>query len=405
MATNNIQQLCPDQLFTGSCTTSQCPLRHDARFCELCVVVCCPAYMYSSHVSGKYHRAKVAKGSDITILCPICNTRLAGEATWLQHINSTDHCSKAQATGKSASVYPRDPSTPSANFCLICKRSVPISVWTTHLRGVVHQRLQQNAQYRSQYEQAELGQHGVAISNGDGGLDLGVVSVEDAKKGLQRQLTITLDASAPAMSITGVTIFPSVVNKATSYVFPFTALLFLLASYTTRFSASTPKLGKTLVAGTSKNVHVIFRQEHRGRFQDRLEVTFKILSTERTFLISRSLRAVVGNAADHELLRPAAPYVRRGRAPWKHGEVVGEGDRPPALDAVQWAKPLPPSLIPSNLADILSDGNIRDVLNQVRAKFLPEFLNATHGQWFRVLLWVEESRMVYVASLIYAPET
>ncbi|EIW51636.1 P-loop containing nucleoside triphosphate hydrolase protein [Trametes versicolor FP-101664 SS1] len=332
--------------------------------------------MYSSHVSGKYHRAKVAKGSDITILCPICNTRLAGEATWLQHINSTDHCSKAQATGKSASVYPRDPSTPSANFCLICKRSVPMSVWTTHLRGVVHQRLQQNAQYRSQYEQAELGQHGVAISNGDGGLDLGVVSVEDAKKGLQRQLTITLDASAPAVSITGVAIFPSVVNKATS------------------FSASTSKLGKTLVAGTSKNVHVIFRQEHRGRFQDRLEVTFKILSTERTFLISRSLRAVVGNAADHELLRPAAPYVRRGRAPWKHGEVVGEGDRPPALDAVQWAKPLPPSLIPSNLADILSDGNIRDVLNQVRARFLPEFRNATHGQWFRVLLWVEESRMV-----------
>lgn len=216
MATNNIQELCPDQLFTGSCTTSQCPLRHDARFCELCVVVCCPAFMYSTHVSGKQHRTKAAKGGNITVLCPLCNTRLSGQATWLQHVDSADHCAKAQATGKSASVHPRDPANPNAIFCLICKRSIQ-TAWAKHLRSDVHQRLQRNAQYRSQYEQAELGQQGVVMSHGDGGLDLGIVSAEGAKAGLQRQLTVTLDASAPTMSIVGVDVFPGVVNKSSSY--------------------------------------------------------------------------------------------------------------------------------------------------------------------------------------------
>ncbi|OJT08299.1 hypothetical protein TRAPUB_838 [Trametes pubescens] len=374
-AQRELQRLCPDQLFRGGCSTPQCPLAHGARFCDICSVVCTSEKIYSTHARGKRHRSVVALGSKLFLLCQICNTRLSGEGTWIEHVNSIDHQSKAQAAGKSPAVYPRDPSNPGAIYCLVCKRSIIANQWTPHTRSEAHQRLQRNVLYRTRFEQAEQGQHGVSISHLDGGLDLGIITVEESTRGLQRQLTISLDASAPPVSISSVTTLSGTPNKPSS------------------FSASAPKIGKKLVAGSSATINLTFRQAFRGRSEGRLEVKFKILSTQATFIIYRNLRAVVGNAADHEILRPAAPYVRRGRAQWKHGGTVVEGERPPALEAVQWAKKLPPSLIPSNLADILSNDNTREVLNQVRAQ-LPAFVNATHGQWFRVLLWVEESRMV-----------
>ncbi|KAI0634732.1 P-loop containing nucleoside triphosphate hydrolase protein [Trametes polyzona] len=339
-------------------------------------MICVPAHIYSTHVRGNPHRSKASLTSGLTLLCPICDVRLSGETTWLQHVNGTQHHTKAQSQGKSPSVYPQYPAAVRSNFCLICKRVIVVQSWKAHLNSDTHRRLQRNALYRSNYEQAEQPQYGVVVSDEDGGLDLGVVTLEAAKNGVLRRLSVKLDTSAPSLTFVGVAIFSGTGTVSTS------------------FSATASKVGRKLVAGSSASVTITFRQGIRGRAEGRLELTFKIRESQRTFIIARSLRAVVGNAADHELLRPSAPYVRRARAPWQHGRPVIEGERPPALDAVKWAVKLPPSLIPAALATILAEGSGRDVLNRVRSQFLPQFEPGTHGNYFRVLLWVEEARMV-----------
>ncbi|KAH9849037.1 P-loop containing nucleoside triphosphate hydrolase protein [Lenzites betulinus] len=376
----DLNDLCPQHLFNGGCSTPQCPLRHNARFCSTCSVVCTPAQGYGVHVNTNSHRTKAAI-ENTALSCQLCNLRLSGEDTWIDHINSSAHHEKAERLGVSPAVQPRVPADPKTMYCLVCKRTLDAHSWTSHSRGGAHQRFQQNILYRTRFEQTEQDRSGVTVSNGDGGLDLGIFSLDDAKRGVQRQIGVNVDSSAPTVSIVGVDVFPTTAKN-------------LLICSLCSFSATIPKAGHKLIAGQSTGINVSFRQQYRGRSEGRLEITFRLASTQRTFIITRLLRAVVGNADDQEVLRPSAPYVRRGRVPWNDGGVVVEGERPPALDAVKWARKLPEFPVPPALAALLVEGSMRDTINGVRARFLPQFTETKHGKWFQVLLWLEEIRMI-----------
>ncbi|KAH9887301.1 P-loop containing nucleoside triphosphate hydrolase protein [Cubamyces lactineus] len=371
-----IEQACPEQLFTGGCTRPNCPLKHNVKFCDICSVICTPVKTWSTHIKGRQHRTKAAQGSSVAIRCPICIVRLSGESTWLDHIGSAGHIAKAQQLGTSASVYPRDASKSDHNYCLVCRRSIHTSSWKAHLVAEGHRKSQNSALYRARFEQAEQDRRGVHVSHEEG-LDLGVLSLEDARRGCQSQIDISAAAGLSPLTIAGLETFAGSSKKPSA------------------FSASAAVIGQHITPQRPVQVLVRFSQQHRGRYDGRLEITLKDTITQRTFVILRQLRAVVGNPADHQFLRPTAPYVRRGRAPWKQGGDVVDGERPPALDAVKWVKKLPPSRIPGPLAAIIANGSMRDIITQIRAQFLPPTLHAdTHGTYFRVLLWIEEARMV-----------
>ena len=143
---------------------------------------------------------------------------------------------------------------------------------------------------------------------------------------------------------------------------------------------------------------VAFKQAPRGKYDGRLEITFKDASSQSTFIVIRQLRAVVGNTKDYELLKPVAPYVKNRRVEWRNhheGDVV-EGDRPPGLDAVPWVRQLPKAKIPKKLSAILSNGATREVINGIKGSYFPGTMTSleSHTLRFSCLLWVEEARMV-----------
>ncbi|KAI0777345.1 P-loop containing nucleoside triphosphate hydrolase protein [Trametes elegans] len=371
----NLERICPENTFSGSCTIPNCPLSHHEKFCDLCNVIVSSTAVWRSHVGGRAHRSRVAAGASTLILCPVCDIRLSGESTWLEHVASNAHCDSARSKGVSPNVRPRDPNHPNSNHCLVCHRAIPASHWPAHLRNEAHKKAQRNALYRARFEQAERDRGGVVVSD-EAGVDFGIVSRADSRTGLQKQLNVTVNAASPTLAITRLETFAGSSNKP--------------SAFTSSISGGIQHVTATRPA----RIDIRFRSQNRGRFSGRLEITFQDTTTQRRFVVIRQLRAIVGNAADHDLLRPAAPYVRRGRAPWQKETEVLEGERPPAMEAVRWVKTLPPSTIPAALATLLGDGATRDAINQVKSRHLPATLkNESHGQYFRVLLWLEEYRM------------
>lgn len=137
-----------------------------------------------------------------------------------------------------------------------------------------------------------------------------------------------------------------------------------------------------------------FQEVHNGRYDDRLELIFEDEALNQRFVIVRPLRAIVGNKADYELLKPRAPFVPRKRVTREVETDVLPGILPPALNAIPYAVKLAKSPIPKNLSDVLSTGSPRDATQRVRRMFLPgAWDSSTYGRHFKHLIWAEELRM------------
>ncbi len=134
------------------------------------------------------------------------------------------------------------------------------------------------------------------------------------------------------------------------------------------------------------------KQSFIGRYEDRVEFVFEDSQLKQRFIISRTLRAIVGNATEHEALAPKVPYTPRVRSTRKPIQKVVEGVKPPALNAIPYTRKLPEAAIPSHLASVLSspEGTAK-IVSQIRKRFLPAALNSkTYGPYFKQLLWAEE---------------
>lgn len=111
-------------------------------------------------------------------------------------------------------------------------------------------------------------------------------------------------------------------------------------------------------------------------------------------MISRSLSIIVGSKADHELLKPIAPYKPKKRLTLEPELTVVEGIAPPSLKAIPYCVPLPFAEIPDPLSSVLSRGTFAETLRQLRNMYLPSSLNSsTYSRHFKHLLWIEEFRM------------
>lgn len=131
----------------------------------------------------------------------------------------------------------------------------------------------------------------------------------------------------------------------------------------------------------------------RGRFVDHLELSFTNIIQQQTFLITRSLRAAVGVLADHELLRPAAPYTRPApRAPAPKRREFLRGPKPSSRLTIPYISRLPD--YPFDPACSVS-GSLRQRIQAIQQLLPSQLDGTTYARHWRTLLHVEEAQMLY----------
>ncbi|OBZ77615.1 putative helicase mov-10-B.1 [Grifola frondosa] len=331
-----VAQFCPAVLYSGACAIEGCSLKHDVNFCSLCAVICHPALIFESHRNGKRHRANIAAGDALTtVRCPICDIRVSGQTPWIDHIAGAPHRNKAARQGRSPHVFPDDPSaTVHAKRCLLCKRSILVASFSSHLQSGDHRKREQYAAYQATYEQAERDKQGVTMSHVDEGVNFGVVDLNDSRRGVSTNLTISSTVRASRISILRVD------TSSTS-------------SAATPFSVAVQGPTNKLEYGKNINLLVTFRSVRCGRFEGRVEVVFEDVS-KRRFVIVRQTRATVGNSADHQLLQA------------EHTLHTKE-----TCTVECWPK-LPKVPIPEYLSTVLGNGTPEQILQSVKEKVMPK---------------------------------
>ena len=176
---------CPEFLYHGVCTTKECALKHDFKFCTTCGVLCKPGPSFEAHLKGRKHRENIEDDSiPIWLKCSICENRVRGEKEWFKHVQSQSHLAKASALGKSPYDFPLDPTIPSHFRCLICRRSAYIYRRKKHFSSDEHAKMEQAALLQARFEQAEQDRGGVTVSHSEHGIDFGIVDLASAKAGM-----------------------------------------------------------------------------------------------------------------------------------------------------------------------------------------------------------------------------
>lgn len=139
---------------------------------------------------------------------------------------------------------------------------------------------------------------------------------------------------------------------------------------------------------------VTFTQKHLGVYSDRVELVFEDIKLRQRFIITRSLRAVVGNQTDYTALQPKEPYIPRKRTSPDPEIAVIPGDPPPALRVIPYVVKLPHAHIPDYVSHILSQGmSLAVTIKQIKASLLPRlFDEKSYGRYLKLLLWAEELR-------------
>jgi hypothetical protein len=141
-----------------------------------------------------------------------------------------------------------------------------------------------------------------------------------------------------------------------------------------------------------------------GSYEDTLEIRFARVSNNQQFSVTRTIKAIVGDAGYAPLL-PTTPYVPRRRANRREVSDVVGGLAPPRLLAIAWRSGLGKFMVPKNLRETLStqpnrpDSGEDIVPTEIRSLF-PEVLSLqNHTNVFRMLLWLEEIAMEYAYYL------
>ncbi|KAI1789430.1 P-loop containing nucleoside triphosphate hydrolase protein [Ganoderma leucocontextum] len=309
--------------------------------------------------------------------CPVCNIQVSGRAPWQDHASSGRHARKAAAHGvASEDVQPGAPPAKLFKQCKLCREAHPNRLWRHHLASNAHKRREEHVVLRSAYERAGQDKGGIVVSHADSDVDFGVVDLARANQGLEVALSISANGpTRSTVSVTSVNVSPQIGQRSS----PFSVTV----------TPASIAHGKTLL------LPIRFRHGQRGHFEGRVEIVFQRTGSS-SFSIWRTVKAVVGEAADRERLKPIAKYVRRPRAPWHHNRPVVSGERPPALFATPWVKKLTLAPIPTELAEMVKTKPAEAVIGYITQRYMGTgtLSKANHSPFFRALLWVEEVRAV-----------
>ncbi|KAF8895854.1 RNA helicase [Gymnopilus junonius] len=276
----------------------------------------------------------------------------------------------SQAGVKEDAIEPQEGLTRgNVKHCDICHVSVPLDAWPSHAQGPKHRSRETYAKYKSVLGETEKDKNGLVVL---GDLDLGYVDPHSASLQSDRRRIVEIKSSQVLCHSTLLQ-----VNLAASQGASRIASAFSVAvSGTVRKISSRPLI--TI-----------------GRYEDRVEFLFEDTQLKKRFIISRLLKATVGNKADHEALMPIAPYVPRVRTTRRPVREVVEGIKPPALNAVPYVGHLPKAAIPPQLQTILSSSqSTKQITAQVQKIYIPDVFDSTsYDRLFKHLLWIEECKM------------
>ncbi|KAJ7096057.1 RNA helicase [Mycena epipterygia] len=369
------QPACPTLLSTGVCEKSSCPHRHDVASCDLCNLVFASPAEYSAHAATKQHLNKVQGEFGATLYCPVCQKYISGMKNWVQHVASARHAAVAAASRLDPDVDPEEPQyMPGHKLCSTCNSHIPDRNWARHHLTPKHKDKEQFISFRAALDEAEKDKHGVSIS---GNFDFGIVDTPAAKSGIVLRPTIHNATPSSRVTLVSITLAS---EKGVRTHSPFSVVL--------------QERSRVISYNTTYSFAVTLRQEYNGRAENRLEILFEDLQLKKRFIIARTLRVIVGNRADHDLLRPIAPYIPRKRTARQPETNVVEGVLPPSLKAVPYIGSLPKAPIPSGLAAALSTGSTTSIVTNLRRLYLPPIFDSdTYARHFKHLLWIEEFRM------------
>lgn len=309
------------------------------------------------------------------VYCAVCQKYVSGMKNWVQHIASPRHIAVAAQRGLPSDVDPEEPEyIPGHTLCSTCNSHIPDRNWPRHHLTPKHKDREQFVSFRSALDEAEKDKHGISVS---GNFDFGIVDGPIAQSGVIIRSTIHNATPSSKVSLVSMTLASDKGSRTQS-----------------PFSVTLHDPNRTIGYNATYAFTITLRQAYSGRAENRLEILFEDTQLKKRFIIARVLYANVGNRADHELLRPIAPYVPRKRTTRQPETSIVEGVLPPALKAVPYVVPLPKAPIPNNLAGALSTGSTPNIVANVRRLYLPPILDSnSYARHFKHLLWTEEFRM------------
>lgn len=384
--------ICPQLLSSGTCSDSSCVFKHELLICDLCGVTCTTSFTYNAHMNGKKHRIK-ASGKNNILRCVACDRDIV-TYSWGAHVAGRRHIDAAALKGISPDLEGQlvTTDTTDRNFCDLCRTHVPIYLWARHSSTLHHTRQERYAAFKAVLDEAERDKNGVTV---EGSFDFDIVDSIVAHNGLTIRPMIKVAMPQSKIALVQIRLASA---KQSGAVSPYVSLLhrvdFRFQFSSSSFSVAIEGENSIITYGKPITIRVEFQQTNNGRYEDRAEFLFEDIQLKKKFFISRALRVIVGNKADHELLRPRAPYVPKERLERQLELNIIEGVAPPSLKAIPYVFKLPEAPIPKALLSTLSNGSVSEMVNRVRKVYLPAVLNSdTYPRHFKHLLWVEEFRM------------
>ncbi|KAG0706249.1 P-loop containing nucleoside triphosphate hydrolase protein [Suillus ampliporus] len=358
-------KICPQLQAHGACTDSRCKEYHDVHLCELCGVFCPSTQCHEAHLAGKNHRRQLAGHDGRRYHCTICDVSVSG--------HKKKHCKNAKKQDVPVEVAPVIPEAiPSEFFCAVCDREIPQALWASHPQSPEHRRKEGYSAFKTALEEAQKDKNGIVLSEGG---DFGIVESADAALGVSRTLKIKNTVPSSRVTIKKVSLSSSFTGRQS----PFTIM--------------TAVEGRALTRRRPPAIELRLSTPHSGRMDDYLEIVFEDTALSVPFVITRVLKAIVGSQADHELLKPIAPFKPRQSRVQPETEVV-PGVPPPSNNIIPYVKKLPKAKPTNALLAALSETPSKNALDHIRRDFLPNVFNSsTYSRHFKILLWAEEDRM------------
>ncbi|KAH9930501.1 P-loop containing nucleoside triphosphate hydrolase protein [Epithele typhae] len=371
----SIRKQCPEHLFTGQCSNiASCAYKKHSYLCRPCGSIIeigsNPSFETHNMVANHIKRIALNENYD-TWFCPSCSDNIPlDEQHWRDHISKPAH----------PQVIPQvliPHISERVNYCFPCTRIIRDSSWKSHSSGQGHLKMQIVALYKTQYEQKLSLANVVEVSHQEG-VNFGLIDTSVAHHGTQVLVKLTTLTHGLALSSLRVT---RGVGQQDS---PHFHVPFIVS------------LGSTLGINQSIEIPVTLKTSQRGKLIGVLVLVVKNTSNGSIVNVpARKLTAVVGSAADHDLLKASTTYVKPKRARWRKELETLEGERPPALDSAPWVRSLPQAPIPKELYDIFAKGATRAALEQLRNEYFHGELSInSHSIWFSRLLWAEEARTI-----------
>ena len=357
--------------------------------CEPCGFIATTKKLLESHVQKRSHRECIS-GRNETHYCPLCEVNV-GAKGWDQHIKGSRHKKRARLSGVAPEVVnaQQGVSLEGQTYCDLCKRAFVEREWTAHKRGSEHIRREKFLAFKTVLDEAERNKNGIII---EGDLDFGIV---DPAQSSNARVTAIIKTTTPDVRSRLVSL-KLVSPRGTEGNASVSLHLLFLAKLTTsvRFTVAPENNDRHVNATASVKLVVNIKQTHVGRYEDRLEITFEDLQSKGKFLISRPIRAVIGDKGEHEQLRPKAPFFQRRRAEKKPETHITVGEKPLPLKIIPYVGKLPMAKIPQDLLSILSEGSTtKDVISRVREAYMPGELDTySYARHFAPLVWIEEHR-------------